>query len=167
MAVKKLDKRRTTGKLLIKDKAFSIIKKVGNKELDKLADMTEGRLFAFSSVFPFDFFPNQIIIEQKQIVIIYRQFFWSSQEYHVLIEDILTPIVENGVFFSTLKLQLGPGGFQQDPPPISFLKKAEASKAKRIIVGLLICHKEKIDFSGMKPSEIVKKVEEIGRFKRN
>ena len=41
------------------------------------------------------------------------------------------------------------------------------AKIKRIIVGLLICHKEKIDFSGITPQEILEKVEEIGRVKGN
>ena len=77
------------------------------------------------------------------------------------------PIVETGVFFATLKLELGPGGFQQNPPPIQYLRKKDALEIKRIIVGLLICHKEKIDFSGMTSQEILEKVEEIGRVKGN
>lgn len=154
------------GVSLIKNRTVFLAKRE-NRDLEKLAQMTEGRLFKLSAVFPFDFFPNTVFIEQKQIVLVYRQFFWSSQEYHILIEDVLTPIVESGVFFSTLKIQIGSGGFQQDPPPISFLRKSEALRAKRIIVGLLICHKEKIDFSNMSSHEILTKVEEIGRFKAN
>ena len=77
------------------------------------------------------------------------------------------PIVEQSVFFATLKLELGPGGFQQNPPPVTFLFKKEAIKANRIIVGLIICHKEKIDLSGMSREEILRKSEEIGRHKTN
>jgi len=131
--------------------------------LDKLAEMTENRLYMLSSVFPFDFFSNKIYIDQKQIIIIYSQFFWTYQDYHVLVEDILMPVVETGLFFATLRLELGPGGFMQNPPPITFLKKSEALKTKRIIMGLLICRKEKIDFMEMTPDQIVEKVEEIGR----
>ena|SRR3989344_2745166 len=135
--------------------------------LDQLVKMTEGRLFTASAVWPFDLFPNRIFIEQKQVIIVYSQFFFTAQDYHVLIEDILMPIVETGVFFATLKLELGPGGFQQNPPPIQYLRKKDALEIKRIIVGLLICHKEKIDFSGMTSQEILEKVEEIGRVKGN
>lgn len=138
-----------------------------NTQLDNLAKMTEERLYTLSSVFPFDLFPNKIFIEQKQVIIIYSQFFWSYQDYHVLVEDILMPVVEMGPFFATLRLELGPGGFMQNPPSITFLKKTEALRAKRIIMGLLICKKEGIEFAGLTPDEIVQKVEEIGRVRTN
>lgn len=146
---------------LRKNRDFSLSKDENHK-LDELTQKATGSIYELSSVFPFDFFPNTIYIEQKQLVFIYRQFFWSTQEFHVLFEDILSPIVESGVFFSTLRLQLGPGGFKQDPPPIRYLKKEEALRAKRIIVGLLICNKEKIDFADMTNDEILVKVEKIG-----
>ena len=140
-----------------------------NKEvetrIEQLAQMTEGRLFMASAIFPFDLFPNKIFIEQKQVIVIYRQDLFSSQDYHILIEDILMPVVEISLFFATLKFELGPGGFQQNPPPIRFLKKRDALRIKQIIVGLLICHKEKIDLSKMTPAQILKNVEEIGRTK--
>jgi hypothetical protein len=135
--------------------------------LDQLTKMTHERLLMFKAVFPFDFFPNKIYIEQKQVIIIYSQFFFTYQDYHVLIEDILMPVVEMGLFFATLRLELGPGGFQQNPPAVHYLRKKDALKAKRIIVGLLICHKEKIDLSGMSNKEIISRVEEIGRVKLN
>lgn len=134
-------------------------------KIKQLAAMTDGRLFKASAVFPFDFFPNKIFIEQKQVIIVYSQFFFMHQDYHVLIEDILMPVVEQGVLFATLKLELGPGGFQQNPPPFHYLKKNDALRIKKIIVGLLICHKEKIDLSEMAPAQVLENVEEIGRTK--
>lgn len=142
-------------------------KKDSDTRIKQLAQMTEGRLFKASAVFPFDLFPNKIYIEQKQIIIVYRQFFFNSQDYHILIEDILMPVVEQGIFFATLRLEMGPGGYQQNPPQVNFLKKNDALRIKRIIVGLLICHKEKIDLSEMTPGQILKNVEEIGRTKTN
>lgn len=135
------------------------------KELTKLANLTKDTLFSMKSVFPFDLFPNKVIIEKKQIVLVYRQFFWTSQEYHVLIEDMLMPIVEFSPFFATLRLELGPGAFQQNPPVIKFLKRNEAKEAKLLITGLLICNKEKIDITNLKNEDIIKKAEKIGDFK--
>lgn len=148
---------------------FSKDKKLTKNEnrMGQLEQMTEERLFRASAVFPFDLFPNKIFVEQKQIIIIYSQFFFMHQEYHILIEDILMPIVEQGLFFATLRLEMGPGGYQQNPPPIKFLMKKDAQRIKKIIVGLLICHKEKIDLSEMTPAEVLKSVEEIGRTKTN
>ena len=134
------------------------------KKIDALAKMTTNQIYKISAVFPFDLFPNHIIIEQKQIIIRYRQFFFTHQDYHILISDILMPVVEVSIFFATLKLEIGEGGFQQNPPPVKFLFKKEALKAKRIIAGLLICLKENIDLSEMTREDVLRKIEEIGRF---
>lgn len=134
-------------------------------QLNNLAKMTNNRLYKLTSVFPFDLFPNQIFIEEKQIIIVYKQFFFTSQDYHILIQDILMPIVETSLFFATFKIEMGPGGFMQNPPPVQFLRKRQALKAKRIIVGLLVCHKEEINLSSFNKKELLKKLEEIGRFR--
>ena len=89
------------------------------KRIDQLAKMNEGQLFKLSAIFPFDFFPNKIFIEQKQIIIIYSKFL-SSKNQHILIEDILSPVVESGLFFSTLRFELGAGGFMQNPRLFNF-----------------------------------------------
>ncbi|MFZ2206003.1 MAG: hypothetical protein WA061_03465 [Microgenomates group bacterium] len=136
-----------------------------SKKIDNLLQMTRHRLYKLSSVFPFDLFPDQIFIEQKQVIIICKQFFATSQDYQILINHILMPVVENSVFFSTFRLEVAPGGIQQNPPAIQYLKKSEALKAKRIITGLMICDKEKVDLSLLSPQEVLKKVEEIGRFR--
>jgi len=138
-----------------------------HKRLNELTEMTDNRLYKLSAIFPFDLFPNQIIIEQKQVIIIYKQFFYTAQDYHILISDILMPIIETSFFFATLKIELGMGGFQQNPPPVAHLNKNDAIKAKRIIVGLTICHKENIDLSGLSREQILKKIEEIGKYSRN
>jgi len=141
-----------------------------DKEVTKiqhLAQMTERRLFKASTIFPFDFFPNKIYVEEKQVIMVYSQFFFTSQDYHILIEDILMPVVEQGIFFATLRLEMGPGGYQQNPPPVNFLNKKDAQRLKQIIIGLLICHKEKIDLSKMSTEQILEHVEEIGRTKTN
>jgi len=136
------------------------------QKIEDLAKMTENRLLRIESVFPFDFFPDKLYIEQKQIVVVYKQFFFNTQEYSILIEDVLSPIVENGVFFSTLRLQLGPGGFQQDPPELRFLWKKDAQIVRQMIVGLLICQKEKIDLSHLAREELIQKILQIGMVKR-
>jgi hypothetical protein len=135
------------------------------QKINKLVSMTENKLFQLSTVFPFKLFRDDIIIEQKQIIIVKRNFFYTSQQHPIAIKDILAPVVEAGFLFAKLKLELGPGGFQQNPPSVSYLKKAEARRARRIIMGLILCDKEDIDLTGMSREDILKKVEEIGRFK--
>lgn len=134
------------------------------KKIQGLMQMTQNQLYKLSSVFPFDLFPDRIYIEQKQVIIISKQFFATSQDYQILIKNILMPIVESSIFFSTLRLEVI-SGTQHDPPIVRYLKKHEALKAKRIISGLMICDKEGIDLTTLPLEELIKKVEEIGRFK--
>jgi hypothetical protein len=136
---------------------------VNTQRLDNLVSMTENKLFKLSTVFPFKLFQDNIIIEQKQIIIERSNFFFSSQQYSFSIKDILAPEIETSFLFAKLKLELGPGGFQQNPPSVSYLKKTEAQKAMRIIMGLIICDKEKIDLTNMSQVDVLNKVEEIGR----
>lgn len=136
-----------------------------DKEVEKISIETEDMLFEASTVFPFDLFPNKVRIGQKQIMLLYKQFFSTIQVYNLLLTDILTPVVESSIFFATLKLELGPGGFQQDPPPMKFLKKGDAFKARRIIMGLIILNRENIDLTNFSPKEIAEKAEEIGKIK--
>jgi hypothetical protein len=138
--------------------------RINTQKLDNLVTMTEYRLFKLSSIFPFQLFQDDIIIEQKQVIIIKRNFFFSSQQYPFSIKDILAPIVETSLFFAKFQLKLGPGSYRQDPPSVSYLGKDEAQKARRIIMGLIVCDKENVDLNGMAYGDILKKVEEIGRF---
>ncbi len=159
-------KTATIGLPQMYEKRSGVNKKVlMNDKLEKLTESTDRALYELSAVFPFDFFPNKIIIGEKQVVLIFKPFFFSSQIYHYLIEDLLTPVVESSIFFASLRLELGPGGFQQNPPRISYLKKGEAIRARRIMMGLLICKKEGIEFEGMSRTQIVEKVEEIGKIR--
>lgn len=140
-------------------------KLTGNKKLDNLTEITSKPLYATSAVFPFDLFPDKILLEQKQVILVYKHFFYSSQEFNILIEDILSPVVETSVMFATFKIELGPGGFEQNPPPIQYLRKKSAIKLKRMIMGLIMCNKEGVDLSKMTRQEILVKIEEIGSFR--
>jgi len=155
--------------LVILEKSKLFKKKSKNtkeeKQLDRLAKMTENRLFMMSTVWPFDLFRNRVYIEEKQVILVFKQFFFITQEYNILIQDILVPVVENSLLFSTLKIQMGPGGFQQDPPPVRFLPKNDVLKAKNIIMGLLVCHKEEIKLDDLEKEELLEKLIEIGRFR--
>lgn len=154
------------GKISKKRKKTKKVKEE-KKKLNNLARMTENRLFSMSAVWPFDLFRNRVYIEEKQVILVFKQFFFITQEYNILIQDILVPVIENGLLFSTLRIQLGPGGFQQDPPAVKYLPKPEAEIAKHLIMGLLVCHKEKINLEDLEKEEIIDKLIEIGRFKKD
>lgn len=65
------------------------------------------------------------------------------------------------MLFATLTFEIvGP---EKNPHKIKYLKIREALKAKRIIIGLKACFDEKIDTTKLSTSELITKVEEIGK----
>src|SRR6185369_8263756 len=77
------------------------------KEIDKLDQLTidtNNLLFAAYSVFPFDVFPTQIIIEKTKVGIKHQIFFLTSQIQSIMISDISNVEVDTSIFLSTLKL---------------------------------------------------------------
>lgn len=136
------------------------------EKLEKLIGKTNPFLFKASTVFPFDFFPNDITIEQTKVNIVFREFFFSEDIHSVLIKTIKDVEVQTSLLFATLKIVLDiyPG----KPIVIKYLKKSEALCARRIILGLMTIQedvnatKENIDLSQITQEGAKKRVEELG-----
>ncbi len=138
-------------------------------KLDLLVTKSHRRLIEVSTVFPFDFFPDTIRIDENKIDVIYRNFFSVKHIVPVLIGDIATVILSSGVVFASIHIQLNkPRPPEMDPflsEPINYFWKKDAIKARRIILGLVVAKKEKVDISKISLSELIPKIEEIGKAK--
>lgn len=77
----------------------------------------------------------------------------------VFFEDIRTLNVSTDLFFGALSVDLKSTDI--NPPPIRFLKKGEARRARRIITGLMVCQRDKIPLAGLSTKEVVKMVEKL------
>src|SRR3990167_2175790 len=62
-------------------------------------------LFKASTVFPFTFFRDTIIIDKTKITIIERLFFYNADIRSYAIEDIINVDIGIGILFSTLKCE--------------------------------------------------------------
>lgn len=133
---------------------------ISDRKLKELVNSAYQPLYRLSSVFPFDFFPDHITIELSQINIVINQFL-SDRRQSIAYEDIYDVYVDNSLFFSTIKIL--DKHFRDNELKINFLKKEEATKARRIIQGLVIAHKEKIDLTNMNQEEVIKKIEDLGK----
>lgn len=137
------------------------------QKLDDLVSQSERILYTTSAVFPFDFFPNKLIVDELKINIVNWEFFWAEQVKSIMIKDIVTVTVETGPFFATLVLTDRTASTNSDTPTntntIKYLWKHEAARARRIIQGLKISAEQKVNVTAMKTTELVAKLEEIGR----
>ena len=143
----------------------SVKKKLSDKhKLDRMVKDSHIILYQVSTVFPFKFFADTLTIEPNQLNLSFSNFFFSKQLISIRMQDIKAIISEQSLFFATLKIDVE--GFRQAEQNkflvIEYLKKNEATRARRIIQGLIACVKEKIDVTAFKPHELTKKTEQIG-----
>lgn len=117
-------------------------------------------LYKLSSVFPFDLFPNKIIIDVHKINVIFKEFFWSGRTLSIYIQNISDVLIDKSLFFATLKIV--DKGYVENMVRVSYLWKKEADRARSIIQGLVIADKEGIDLTKIENKEIMMQVEKLG-----
>lgn len=147
---------------LVKEKEIQI--EVEHKLLDKnlvagLVEKSNRILASVTSVFPFDFFPNTVNVEEGRITVIVRNFFLSSQVHSVDIKDISNVFINLAPFFA--QLVIVSKTFARNQVKINFLKKDEAIFARRMIEGLRVFESKQIDTSVYSKEELINKLLEL------
>ncbi|RJQ24445.1 hypothetical protein C4577_07740 [Candidatus Parcubacteria bacterium] len=145
----------------------AIINHAGKAEKNRQAveDMVNSSnriLLKISSVFPWDFFPSSIIVEETRLTIIHRQLF-SSQVHSVDIKDISNIFVDTGILFA--QLAIVSNTFAQNQIIINRLWKKEAIFMRRIVEGLRMFINKDIDMTSYKPEELINKLRELSTTK--
>jgi len=119
-------------------------------------------IFSISSLFPWDFFPNSINIEESRVTFIFRQFL-SSQSHSIEIKDISNVFIESSIFFATI--QVVSRNYVENDVRIGFLQKNKAFKTQKIIEGLRIFIEHDINTSNYEIVELIEKIEEFHKNK--
>ncbi len=130
----------------------------------KLMEVSPRSLFTTKAVFPFQFFPDSLSIEETRVNIITKQFFYTQHLTAIGIENIIDVSVQTSIVFATLHITSRM--YVQnvvEPFEINFLKKRDAIKARNIIEGLRIMTAKSIDTTKIAVNELINEVEELGR----
>src|SRR5690348_14171043 len=114
------------------------------EKLQSLIDKPQKPLLVISTVFPFDFFPDTLVIETIKVHLISRHFFASEQIHSFLVKGIADVFVETGPIFATLNILLQMVTRENQQTQIKNLWKHDAVKARDIIQGLIIASRENI-----------------------
>lgn len=133
-------------------------------DVQKLASLLKGSkriLLKIASMFPFDFFPDEITIDEYKVNVVSHEFFFSEDIHSITIEMIKDIEVAAGPFFATLKIV--PDGYPGNPLVIRFLKKGEAIRAQRIIQGLMVARKQGIDPAKLDNPDFIESIEALGK----
>lgn len=134
---------------------------VEQNKLDKVLKASNRILFHAKSVFPFDLFPDEIIIDENKVDIIYGLFVATKEIFSIPHKSINSATSTTGLFFGSVKIEVT--GYEGNPDPIKMLKNEDALKARRMINGLVTATRMNIDLSKLNIKELRDKVEEIGR----
>lgn len=129
-------------------------------EFDKLEKVTKKEIFVIRGVWPFDFFPNILIIDLNMVSIIKRNLL-SRYVFPIRLEDIRTVRDYWGPIFASIEIEAR--GYKKNPPRIDFLTHGDATKARMYINALMDMKREKIELEKLSTVEIIKKLEEISQ----
>lgn len=130
-----------------------------NKVVESLVRKSNRILVSISThAFPIDLIPDIINVEEGRITIIKRQIF-SSEVYSFDIRDISNIFIQRTFLFSQLIILSKT--YQNNEVRIKNLRTKEAVFIRRIIEGLRIFEKNKIDTSRYSKEALISKLEEL------
>lgn len=129
-------------------------------QLDEMVKRSARVILKIKAVFPFNLFPDEVILDESKITIYSKMFFMSQQTVSIMYPDVFNVIVEDSVFFATL--EIADRFFSREPIKIKYLKRGDAQKARKIILGMSILTKENVNIQSLPINELLEKVERIG-----
>lgn len=134
-----------------------------NPIVDKLLGVTihsHEILYKANTVFPFNFFPDTIVIDKEKLTIIARYFFGVARITSVPIRDILSVEADVGPFFGSIHLTSR--YFFTNPHSIRFLLRKDVFKIQKLVQGYIIANEREIDCSAIDKAQLEELLEHLG-----
>lgn len=115
------------------------------------------------SIYPLDFFPDTLTIDENKVNIIRKELFGVENIHSILIEDITNITVGKGMFTATLEIVDSTNYRFPQTYLIRHLNIKKALMARRLIQGLVAAKRQGVDLSGLSGTDIIGELEELGR----
>ena len=115
-----------------------------------------------SSMFPWDFFPSTINVEETRVTIIHRQLL-SSQVHSVDIKSISNVFINTDLFFASITIVSST--FKEGSIKIMKLRKHQAILTRRIIEGMRMFVEKDINTSKYSVQELIGQLKELSKTK--
>lgn len=131
------------------------------KKLEQAASNAQDVLAQAKAIFPFDLFPDTIIVDREKVTVNHREFFQVGEEISTQIHDVLNVEADTGPFLGSLKLWTR--YFSQEPLQVRYLPRDDTQKLKEILQGYIIAMKKDIDCSKFSLKELVPLLQQMGR----
>lgn len=133
------------------------------EKIEELQEKTSRVIFRAKSLFPFDFFPDEIIIDEVKITVRHHFFFGTEQILTIMIDEVQDVSITTAIFLAKVYLKRIKQGWDLQPFSIGSLKVSDARKIKSIILGLLIVKSQGVDLSEVSAADLSQKLEDIGK----
>lgn len=128
--------------------------------LDTLIEEDTQVIFQTSTVFPFDFFPKQVVVYLNRIDIVNKIFFFTNEVQSILVKDIYTVHAQSNPFFGSISIV----NRQITIPEVSIskLSASDTARLRKIIQGLIMASEHDATLRSLNPQELLPKLEELG-----
>jgi hypothetical protein len=100
-------------------------------------------LFKTKAVFPFDFFPDQVIIDPNKVNLIRKSFFLTEKLHSIPIKNITDVYVQTAPIFASLHIM--DNSVANNVIIVKYLWKKDAERVRRVIQGLMDAAKHEVD----------------------
>lgn len=117
-------------------------------------------LYKAKTVFPFNLFPDTIIIDKEKLTIIARYFFWVAKITSVPIRDILNVEADVGPFLGSIHLTSR--YYFTNPHTLNYLWRRDAMKIQQLLQGFIIANERNIDCSSIDQDQLEELLEHLG-----
>ena len=138
-----------------------VVKKNLSRKIVEASDVSKF-LFKAKGTWPFDLLPDELIIEEKRIIIKTRIFPFYTTINMLPLNRITVFELTNSLFFSGIKIK-GSYGDGIDMT-FSWLKHSVAAKAKSLVDGLRLKESESIELTSTDKKNMVATLQLIGSF---
>lgn len=142
--------------------------KAAKTKLEQLDKREKIVLFKTNTFFPFDLFPDTLIIDTSKISIIKKEFFASHNVITINLKDLVDVEAETALFLGNIIITYLPrvetiGMIKPTIATVRLLKKNDALRANYILKGILVARREKIDITKISAEDLIKTIERFGK----
>lgn len=130
------------------------------QKLKSLRKSSEDKLIKVEAVFPFDPFPDGIIIDRAKVTVLKRNFFFIEQKTSISTEDLLNVEMNLGPFFGTVKLHSR--FFVDGHLEVKYLWRKDARLVERILQAIIIARQHGIDVAKIPREDLLEELHKIG-----
>lgn len=110
-----------------------------------------GPLLWIKAVFPFDLFPEEIIVDRFKIDVIKKDFFFTQNVITIPLSGTVTVNVYKSLFFSSVEIHDPSTGVKAK---VTTLTAHDAEQFRKLILGLVVGIRQGINFMGMTNEEV-------------